>query len=308
MLHDSFAYKELLCSFFAQNQCGGVLFPNQWSVCSNLCEILKIFKEATEELSGVYYPTSCLVIDHCVKIAITFNSFCRSQVLGSCIAKMREKWLKYFTNIPNVFLVAKLLDPRVRDGLEELLTLYYDNLFPIRDDDTPIPHLVFSYAKQQLLDIFKEYRITYGDGVDSSCDQNVGSSASTSSSNFSTNPNFEALYRFYDTRTQKHPRGYGSNPYVEIENYLSTTFEFVSANGEEFNLLKWWRSRQATFLIVSLIAKEILACPSSTVAVEQAFSVGGYILDERRSRLTVENLENQALLDDWTRLPHDNKT
>ena len=28
LLHDSFAYKELLCSFFAQNQCGGVLFPN----------------------------------------------------------------------------------------------------------------------------------------------------------------------------------------------------------------------------------------------------------------------------------------
>ena len=149
--------------------------------------------------------------------------------------------------------------------------------------------------------IFLKNIITYGDGVDSSCDQNVGPSASTSSSDFSTNPNFEALYRFYDTRAQKRPRGYGSNPYVEIENYLSTTFEFVSANGEEFNLLKWWRSRQAIFPIVSLIAKEILACPASTIAVEQAFSVGGYILDERRSRLTVENLENQALLDDWTK-------
>ncbi|KAL6511011.1 hypothetical protein OROGR_022135 [Orobanche gracilis] len=52
------------------------------------------------------------------------------------------------------------------------------------------------------------------------------------------------------------------------------------------------------FPVVATIAKEILVVPASTVSVEQVFSVGGYILDERRSRLTPQNLEAQALLND----------
>ncbi|KAL6543992.1 hypothetical protein OROGR_010489 [Orobanche gracilis] len=67
------------------------------------------------------------------------------------------------------------------------------------------------------------------------------------------------------------------------------------------NLLKWWAKRSTIFPVVATIAKEILAVPASTVSVEQAFSVGGYILDERRSRLTPQNLEAQALLNDWVK-------
>ncbi|KAL6497186.1 hypothetical protein OROGR_029115 [Orobanche gracilis] len=63
---------------------------------------------------------------------------------------------------------------------------------------------------------------------------------------------------------------------------------------------KWWAKR-SIFPVVATIAKEILAVPASTVSVEQAFSVGGYILDERRSRLTPQNLEAQALLNDWVK-------
>ncbi|KZV49340.1 hypothetical protein F511_38594, partial [Dorcoceras hygrometricum] len=53
--------------------------------------------------------------------------------------------------------------------------------------------------------------------------------------------------------------------------------------------------------ILSLMAKEILACPVSTVAVEQAFSMRGNTLDERRSTIRPENLEAQCLLNDWSR-------
>ncbi|KZV25903.1 hypothetical protein F511_31520 [Dorcoceras hygrometricum] len=49
------------------------------------------------------------------------------------------------------------------------------------------------------------------------------------------------------------------------------------------------------------MAKEILACPVSTVAVEQAFSMEGNTLDERRSTIRPENLEAQCLLNDWSR-------
>ena len=49
------------------------------------------------------------------------------------------------------------------------------------------------------------------------------------------------------------------------------------------------------------IAAQILAVPSSTVAVEQTFSWSGQILDERRSRLLSETLEAQVFISDWKR-------
>ena len=66
-------------------------------------------------------------------------------------------------------------------------------------------------------------------------------------------------------------------------------------------MLEWWRGKTEMFPIVSLMAKQILATPASTVAVEQIFSAGGLILDDRRSNLTPAALEMQALVDDWTR-------
>ncbi|KAL6584212.1 hypothetical protein OROMI_003501 [Orobanche minor] len=49
------------------------------------------------------------------------------------------------------------------------------------------------------------------------------------------------------------------------------------------------------------------SCPASRVSVEQAFSVGGYILDERQSRLTPQNLEAQTLLNDVVKASYTTK-
>ncbi|KAK2662124.1 hypothetical protein Ddye_000698 [Dipteronia dyeriana] len=45
----------------------------------------------------------------------------------------------------------------------------------------------------------------------------------------------------------------------------------------------------------------ILATPISTVAVEQEFSVGENILDARRSILSLESIQVQVCVDDWTK-------
>ncbi|KZV15951.1 hypothetical protein F511_25368, partial [Dorcoceras hygrometricum] len=68
-----------------------------------------------------------------------------------------------------------------------------------------------------------------------------------------------------------------------------------------FDILRWWAQKKQVYPILSLMAKEILACPVSTVAVEQAFSMGENTLDERRSTIRPENLEAQCLLNDWSR-------
>ena len=51
---------------------------------------------------------------------------------------------------------------------------------------------------------------------------------------------------------------------------------------------------------MAIIAKQILAMPVSTVAVEQTFSAGG-ILDQTCSSMSPDSVEAQACLDDWTK-------
>lgn len=66
-------------------------------------------------------------------------------------------------------------------------------------------------------------------------------------------------------------------------------------------MLDWWNRHQNTYPILSQIAKSIFSCSVSTVAVEQAFSAGGNILDETRSSLHPTSLEAQVCVDDWTK-------
>ena len=89
-----------------------------------------------------------------------------------------------------------------------------------------------------------------------------------------------------------------SGSYDGVDIYLTTSFEeldFETLNA----LLTWWSKRTSKFPILCIIAREMFASPASTISVEQVFSEGCYILDARRSRLTVENLEKNTLLHDW---------
>ncbi|KAL8464919.1 hypothetical protein ACS0TY_034417 [Phlomoides rotata] len=56
-----------------------------------------------------------------------------------------------------------------------------------------------------------------------------------------------------------------------------------------------------SYQIILMLAREILASPTSTVVVEQIFSLRGYTLDAPRSNMAIENIENQCLFDDWVR-------
>ncbi|KAI9154601.1 hypothetical protein LWI28_028654 [Acer negundo] len=90
-----------------------------------------------------------------------------------------------------------------------------------------------------------------------------------------------------------------SSSYVsELDRYLEDTHEFLE---EKFSLQVWWKTHQQDYLILAIIAKQILGTPVSTVAVEQEFSAGGNILEPRRSVMSPQSLEMQACVDDWTK-------
>ncbi|CAL2264453.1 unnamed protein product [Prunus armeniaca] len=68
-----------------------------------------------------------------------------------------------------------------------------------------------------------------------------------------------------------------------------------------FKLLNWWKCNESRYPILSKIAKDIFAIPSSTVASENAFSLGKRIVDPFRSSLTPKMVEALVCTSDWLR-------
>ena len=65
--------KKLLCDFMLYNVSSIILHPTQWNMCIKICKILKVFNDAANALSGVYYPTTNLFIIETLNIVGAFD-------------------------------------------------------------------------------------------------------------------------------------------------------------------------------------------------------------------------------------------
>jgi hypothetical protein len=93
----------------------------------------------------------------------------------------------------------------------------------------------------------------------------------------------------------------------ELITYLDC--DTVSQMTDDFNLLHWWHQHKLTYPVLSIMAKDILTVPVSTISSESTFSMTGRIIEERRRRLKPETVEMLTCLKDWeaadARMQHD---
>ncbi|KAK1363197.1 hypothetical protein POM88_038758 [Heracleum sosnowskyi] len=73
----------------------------------------------------------------------------------------------------------------------------------------------------------------------------------------------------------------------------------------QFDILLWWKDNASRYKTLSMISKDILAIPVSTVASESAFSTSGRILDPFRSSLSPKMLEALVCTQSWLKGRHD---
>jgi hypothetical protein len=85
---------------------------------------------------------------------------------------------------------------------------------------------------------------------------------------------------------------------TELDRYLA---EECEEDTKKFDILAWWKGQSSRFLILSTMARDVLAIPISTVASKSAFSTGGRILDDFRSSLTPFMMEALICTQDWLR-------
>ena len=83
-----------------------ILYPQQWHMCTKICQLLKVFNDVTNILFSIYYLTTNLFIIENLNIIGAFDN-CMSQKpeLIPCIKVMKYKWLDYYQNIPIIYLL-----------------------------------------------------------------------------------------------------------------------------------------------------------------------------------------------------------
>jgi len=82
--------------FINSNYGSALLSPNHWYVAEKILKFLKLFYDCTVVLSGVYYPTSPLVMHHVLEIASHLHAAERDRNLRQIVYPMKLKFLKYW--------------------------------------------------------------------------------------------------------------------------------------------------------------------------------------------------------------------
>jgi hypothetical protein len=84
---------------------------------------------------------------------------------------------------------------------------------------------------------------------------------------------------------------------VELSAYLDS--DNVTSYEDNFDILLWWPDHKLTYLILSIMSRDIMPVPVSTVSFESCFSLSGRILEERQRRLLPENVEMLTCIKNW---------
>jgi hypothetical protein len=79
----------------------------------------------------------------------------------------------------------------------------------------------------------------------------------------------------------------------ELDRYLLLQLD---KNKEAIEALEFWEQQQRQYPFLSRYARCIFSIPATTTNVEREFSTAGFILNERRTSLQPDKLENILLV------------
>jgi hypothetical protein len=73
----------------------------------------------------------------------------------------------------------------------------------------------------------------------------------------------------------------------------------ISPMKRDTDILRYWASKEYEFPIIARIARDHLAIPATSVALESVFSIGSDIITKKRNRLSAGDTRRLLCLQDW---------
>ena len=214
-------------------------------------------------------------------------------ILGTMACNMRNKFDKYWGKVENtnpLIYIGIVLDPRFK--LEYVNFLCDENYEPA----------IATILKKKIVDTLHRLYFFYAQGVQEipQSFDDVGvherPSLSRKSSNDMGMLRAHTLKRVQQWKRLKMAQECPDKK-TDLEKYLSHDTVDICEN--DFNILSWWKDNSAKYGVLSLMARDVLAIPISTVASESCFSTGGRVLDVFRSSLSPKMIEALICCQNW---------
>ncbi|KAJ0827795.1 putative transcription factor/ chromatin remodeling BED-type(Zn) family [Helianthus annuus] len=272
--------------------------PLGWETIENVTQVLQVFKTSTKTLSGVYYPTSSLVLHNLFKMCLKVNELSvRGRPYCDMADTMKEKLRKYFKELPAVFTCAAALNPCFNIfGAGSLIEKIAHQLNLNTTQEPNFGEVAKARFNDQLTKLFDVYVTKYGSTA-SHIHAAMRNAAFGEGSSQMEDLDLYAYNQLYDESSQMHR---GNTSSSELGRYGGSNFLQMMSSQEfkNFDLLAWWKSNENQFPILATMARDLLTVQASTVASESAFSISGRVISIRRTRLTPKAVEMSICLKD----------
>ncbi|XP_019169717.1 PREDICTED: zinc finger BED domain-containing protein RICESLEEPER 2-like [Ipomoea nil] len=262
-----------------------------WESVGSLVQLLKCFYDMTIRISGSLYVTSNTFFTEISDLYCLLKGMVEvGGPVGVMGKNMKAKFEKYWGDVEKMNLMiffANILDPR--DKLEYMST-QFNHMYGEEKGQTFYDKVVAGLAE-----LFDDYSTSASSSVPSVPVPSVPVSVQlTSASSVSVGK----PQHFLKSQIKKQRLESGGKKQTELDMYLS---EGIVEEEESFDILGWWKINSARFPVLSKLARDVLAIPISTVALESAFSTSGRVLDPFRSSLTPKIVEALVCTQDWLR-------
>ncbi|KAL6564576.1 hypothetical protein OROMI_016026 [Orobanche minor] len=271
---------------------------DDWENANAFVYFLKNFYEVTLELSASKNPTSQLIYQSMIALQIEIEKKSNDDsdpILKKVASAMKLKFDKYWGNWDNMnplIFIANILDPR--NKLQMLkVSIKKSGFNSIKSQE------FIDKVKKDFVTLWAEYKgINDTLDIERRCVQigcNDGDCSTSTGGGL-----WDELFNDVQAQNEEEQLQEISN---EVDKYLADEIE--KRSNQTFNLLEWWRGSEARYPVLSMIAKDIFAIPSSTVASESAFSLGKRVVDPFRSSLSPKMVEALVCTNDWLRADFD---
>ncbi|KAF8661542.1 hypothetical protein HU200_056963 [Digitaria exilis] len=261
---------------------------DDWIIARHILCFLKLFEKVTTRLSASLHVTSSIVFHDILLMHSKLIELVGGEdtTLSSMAYFMKLKFEKYWEqegNLNYLLFIAVILDPRYKlEFLKFGLEILYG------------PDVGKAFAEKiesSLHELFGWYVETVS--VSSS---NRGSSQIPIHVSVDTEDE-ENPWDMLASQFEKHMEETETEPNdSELSRYLADKRE---KRTKEFDILDYWKVSSNKYPVLSLLAKDVLAVPASTVPSESAFSTGGRIIDPLRCSLSTNTVEALICSQSW---------
>ncbi|CAN6581511.1 unnamed protein product [Malus baccata var. baccata] len=221
--------------------------------------------------------------------------------LQSVATSMKLKFDKFWGHIEKVnpiLFVAQVLDPRYKfDMLETNLEELGCGWDKIKEEKVRVKGYVTELYNAYKKGVVSSSSSSSTNSTNSSATSNVEQSSSVVLDVGGVIVDIDVASRMAKKIQRKKAEAQQNEIANEVDMYFNDPHQSLTYEG--FNLLDCWKGNCAQYPTLSKVAKDVLALPSSTVASENAFSLGGRVVDLFRTSLTPKTVEALVCTSDW---------